>query len=138
METLIKESEKNCKDIKCISIDNTRIEEIDSIIPNVLKPFKRTLKIKELTWSKHKPNVLNAWKLCCSTCSEQFSCIHFSIGCVEIPKLSLDNISLGAQPESEDLVDLSTQLCSILSKWAKHEKLWYIFTELFSISEFGK
>nr|CAI5852709.1 unnamed protein product [Callosobruchus analis] len=85
-DALISNLMNHCKGIKCLTIESSRIEDIEEILPLSLKPFKGTMLIRELTWSELAKNVLQARKLCCLECDESTTCSHFPLGLIQLPQ----------------------------------------------------
>lgn len=84
-KTLVEQLKENCKGIKCLTIDSERITNIEKLLPEDLKPFKGTMSVRELTWVKYKPNVIEARKLSCLICHEGSFCDHFGLGSIQLP-----------------------------------------------------
>nr|CAI5869595.1 unnamed protein product [Callosobruchus analis] len=85
-DALISNLMNHCKGIKCLTIESSRIEDIEETLPLSLKPFKGTMLIRELTWSELAKNVLQARKLCCLECDESTTCSHFPLGLIQLPQ----------------------------------------------------
>ncbi|CAH0562790.1 unnamed protein product [Brassicogethes aeneus] len=98
-EVLILNLKKHCKGIKCLTIESSRIQDIDETLPLSLKPFKGTMAIRELTWSEGAQNVLQARKLCCLKCNESTTCSHFPLGLIQLP-LPVEEVVQGSGSSS--------------------------------------
>lgn len=85
-ETLVSYLSANCPGIKIIPIDDGNIEGIEhSLGDNVMKPFKGTLKVHQITWNVKTPTLLRFRRLSCGTCLPENSCEHYELGTATVP-----------------------------------------------------
>lgn len=79
----------NCKGIMIIPVDESQISEIQSIADtSIVRPFKGTFKIHQITWHANEPNTLHVRRLSCIECSADTKCPHFGIGQIQVQCLS--------------------------------------------------
>lgn len=104
--TLVQELTENCSGIQVLSIDSKRILEIDSTLSPNIKPFKGTMSIRELTWSRNEENVLQVRKLCCFKCTE--NCTHYGLG-----KINFDYLENSSNFTQDNILSNKVIFCSL-------------------------
>ncbi|KAL4704366.1 hypothetical protein ACJJTC_010751 [Scirpophaga incertulas] len=71
-----------------IPIDYSHVPEIQNIADAItVPPFKRTIKIHQITWSISEPNILHARRLSCIVCAANTKCSHFEIGLIPVQSI---------------------------------------------------
>lgn len=77
-----------CRSINIWPIEEQRIEDIDKVLPQCVKPFEGTMKIHELFWKKGV-KFMDARRLSCTPCyhESRLRCKHYGLGQIEVLKL---------------------------------------------------
>lgn len=84
-DTLLKELKENCRGITIIPINNEHISEIEETLANdAIVPFKGTMNIHQLSWSKKQRSLLQARRLSCFECPAGQNCSHYRIGQIPV------------------------------------------------------
>lgn len=85
LEEFISCLDTNCKNIEVYRINELLIPTIQQILDkSILRPFKGTRDIHQLTWNINEPEIIHARRLSCLKCSTQVKCSHFELGTIKI------------------------------------------------------
>ncbi|KAJ2952834.1 hypothetical protein O0L34_g7199 [Tuta absoluta] len=77
--------QKRVKNINVINIDDCNVFDVEHRLQQgTIKPFKGTMRVHQLTWSRKHPHVIHARRLSCLQCSADAKCHHYEIGQIPI------------------------------------------------------
>lgn len=125
-EAFVECLQEKSKGIRIFPIDDTHVNHISDILnTSSTVPFKGTLNIHQLTWTRKDPNIIHARRLSCATCTPDKICCHFAIGMILLqskektshgnmliehprPKTPSPTISLPVEHSTENISPISS------------------------------
>ncbi|CAG9787504.1 unnamed protein product [Diatraea saccharalis] len=96
----------NCKGIEVYRINELLIPDVEEILnKSVIRPFKGTRDIHQLTWSYIEPRVIHVRRLSCQICATHVKCPHYGLGIIDVNYKPMDNYKLPSEPEGLNTPD---------------------------------